>query len=881
MLRSNSGRRAAKHNQRRSKWTSRRLQFERLETRQLLAVTLNPLNNVQDPGGKTVLVPLNSTGGGSVSYSFSSTDPSNVTLSLAPSTDKFIDLNVSGTDSNGNAFTGDIVIELFDDLAPTAASRIETLVNQGFYNGLDFFRVMDGFMAQAGSPTNNGQGGSSLGSFSDEFNPSLVFDSPGLMAMANSGPDTNDSQFFITAIDNAGSTTPITLANMYQPGDFKYTIFGQVVSGFDTLEKVMTTQVTTNSTGELSQPTHTVVINSASVVNDTTDAVLRVSTPAGYTGSATVTVTATGSDTSTSQQMFQVQGVADTAHDPPFLDNSSVANLATTAGQSVQMQLKSIAPAGDTVTYTVVSAYTGAVPASFTPVPTSDATVSIDQSTGIVTITPVAGFTGTLNLLAGVRDNIDHTIAQSGVTSPANYDTQAFTLTVNANPNAPAAPTSITLDSSSNTGNFTGFNYTSNDSPTIDITAATGTTVTLELNGKTIATATGGSGGQYTATIPAGTLAVGVNAITAFATNANGTSAGSTPLSITYAPDYSQVYSVPGVPGTPATLDLNWGSRNAAFNNEIGVYVVSALDGSVNGVAPGSPGYAQAALAASTTQMIFASGKGGGATGTMQVTGGQTVAFYLIQNNTTANFLANNPTDSLSGGPLAFFSVTAANPDNFNHVHVVANQLTGQVEINWEDGTGGGDQDFNDAVMTVALSTGPTGAPGALQTPGGGSGNTVTVSGTLNSGSMSAAPGDIGIFYVTDASGDIGSLAPGSAGYAAAALASGNFQVLFGAGATAGTSASVSVPAGKLIGFYTISSGATSQFLSANSANSASGGPVAFFSFQGANPDSTGHFRFFSPEGAASSSAMQLHLMDQLFGNDNNYDSLSMSLNIG
>ena len=305
-----------------------------------------------------------------------------------------------------------------------------------------------------------------------------------------------------------------------------------------------------------------------------------------------------------------------------------------------------------------------------------------------------------------------------------------FNITVTGRP---ATPTSVTLDSNSNTGKFTGFNYTSDDTPQIDITAAAGGTVTIYVNGSTTAAATttnGSSSGSYTAILPAGTLAVGVNSITAVVTVSGTSSNASTPLSITYAPNYAQVYTVPGPIGTAETLGVNWVSRNAAYNDEIGWFTVSSLSGTVSGIAPGASGYAQAAIT-STSQVVFASGDQGGERPRFQSAAAQLIVFYMVQNYSTANFLASNPSDSMSGGPLVFFTATAANPDNFQHVQVVANQTTGQVQYNWEDMTGGGDQDFNDVVMTVGLAGTPSGSPAALEVPGGGSGNTVNIGAML------------------------------------------------------------------------------------------------------------------------------------------------------
>jgi cyclophilin family peptidyl-prolyl cis-trans isomerase len=116
---------------------------------------------------------------------------------------------------------GDIVVQLFADRAPVTVNNFVHLANQGFYDGTTFHRVLDGFMAQAGDPTGTGAGGPGY-QFQDEFAPGLVFDRPGLLAMANAGPGTNGSQFFIT----------------FSPTEWldgRHTIFGEVVEGNEVL----------------------------------------------------------------------------------------------------------------------------------------------------------------------------------------------------------------------------------------------------------------------------------------------------------------------------------------------------------------------------------------------------------------------------------------------------------------------------------------------------------------------------------------------------------------------------------------------------------------------------------------------------------------------
>ena len=324
-----------------------------------------------------------------------------------------------------------------------------------------------------------------------------------------------------------------------------------------------------------------------------------------------------------------------------------------------------------------------------------------------------------------------------------------------------------------------------------------------------VATATEGStAGQYTVSIPAGKLQVGNNSITTTATNSSGTSSPSTALDVDLRPAFADVYTVPGTIGSSVTVTFNYTSRNAAFNDEIGFYVVSDSTGTVNGIAPGASGYAQAALS-SATVLFSGATDAPGATKTETLSGGELIAFYLVQNNSTANFLSSNPSDTL-GGIMAFFSVDAANPDATRHANTTGNPTTGNVQYGWEDMTGGGDRDYNDMVISVVPSTtsGQTGA--ALAVPGSSTDN-VSLTFTLQ-GLSGALAGDVGIYTVTNGSGTVSGVAPGGSAYAVDALGSSNSQVLFAAGATAGTTKTITLAGGTQFGFYTINSGTTSQF---------------------------------------------------------------------
>jgi peptidyl-prolyl cis-trans isomerase B (cyclophilin B) len=117
---------------------------------------------------------------------------------------------------------GDVVVELYADRAPLTVENFVNLARAGFYDGTTFHRVIRGFMAQGGDPTGTGTGGPGY-QFGDEFHPSLRHDGPGILSMANAGPGTNGSQFFITY----GSTPHL---------DNKHSVFGRVTEGMQIVQ---------------------------------------------------------------------------------------------------------------------------------------------------------------------------------------------------------------------------------------------------------------------------------------------------------------------------------------------------------------------------------------------------------------------------------------------------------------------------------------------------------------------------------------------------------------------------------------------------------------------------------------------------------------------
>ena len=119
---------------------------------------------------------------------------------------------------------GEIAVELFADRAPLTVENFVNLARAGFYDGTTFHRVIAGFMAQGGDPTGTGRGGPGY-QFRDEFHPDLRHTGPGILSMANAGPNTNGSQFFLTF----GATPHL---------DGKHAVFGRVIEGMDVLRSV-------------------------------------------------------------------------------------------------------------------------------------------------------------------------------------------------------------------------------------------------------------------------------------------------------------------------------------------------------------------------------------------------------------------------------------------------------------------------------------------------------------------------------------------------------------------------------------------------------------------------------------------------------------------
>ncbi len=141
---------------------------------------------------------------------------------------------------------GNFTIELAEDKAPITTKNFIDLVNKKFYDGLIFHRVIDGFMIQGGDPNGNGRGGPGY-KIPDEFHPDLKHNAPGVISMANAGPNTGGSQFFITL-----APTPHL--------DQKHAVFGKVIAGLDVVQAIGKVK-----TGSMDKPVEDVVIQKITI----------------------------------------------------------------------------------------------------------------------------------------------------------------------------------------------------------------------------------------------------------------------------------------------------------------------------------------------------------------------------------------------------------------------------------------------------------------------------------------------------------------------------------------------------------------------------------------------------------------------------------------
>ncbi len=331
---------------------------------------------------------------------------------------------------------GDMVYELFEQRAPTASGRVISLATNpdgNFYNDIIFHRVTPNFVIQAGDPTGTGTSGSTLGQFDDDFHPDLQHNREGVLSFAKAGDDTNNSQFFVTET-----------ASRFL--DFNHSVFGQLVEGFDVREAIsQASTAETRETGTSQKPDINVTIETIEVFSDLENSLVMLKPTGSGTGTTNVTFTVTDQDGNTHSETIQVSVISDNANSQPFL-NPVTTPSTSPINTAAQLQLSSVDVEGDAVTYFAQS-LSGS----------SSGTVSVNSTSGLVTVTPAAGFSGTIDVVVGVRPG-------PGVlgNSPTDQDTQRVSFTFEGEP--ALAPTFVDLLASSDSGTSSSDNLTNRGS---------------------------------------------------------------------------------------------------------------------------------------------------------------------------------------------------------------------------------------------------------------------------------------------------------------------------------------------------------------------------------------------------------------------------------
>lgn len=286
----------------------RRPAVESLEGRRLMTASLAPIPDVAAPSGQGYQLALDGSASRATTQTFTATsDNPHIQVSVANGQFWTIDIqHLSAGGSDPNIINEPMTFQFFPNVAPQTVQRITNFSNDGYYvdKGRYFPRIVDGFVAQGGSNSATSTASSSgVTPIGIEVDPSVDFSSYGQLAMANSGPgNTSDAQFFVTFGPQAALNQ-------------KYTIFGQQVAGFDTLEKMsQITTVTATGGNEKSIPVNPVTITSSKISSQNPNGALLIDTTAAGAGeSATITVTATDpSDGSTAIRSFKVYTAGNT-----------------------------------------------------------------------------------------------------------------------------------------------------------------------------------------------------------------------------------------------------------------------------------------------------------------------------------------------------------------------------------------------------------------------------------------------------------------------------------------------------------------------------------------------------------------------------------------
>lgn len=368
-----------------------------LESRVVLAApTLGAISNVTVLAGSPLLVALNGADTDNQPLTFSATS-SNVALSTQiPTGNRSLKMDVQNF--------GTMTFKLFEDRAPRVTNHIISLADSDFYNGSIFHRVINNFVIQGGDPNGNppGTGGSNLGVFDDQFDVDLQHNQTGILSMAKTTDDTNDSQFFVTE----GPQRHL---------DFQHSIFGYLTTGESVRQAISNVAVNSSS-----RPTTDVVLTDVSVFTDTQNGVLMLKAPEGTTGTSTITVTVRDPNGNTAQQTFTVTIAADTTNSNPFLKD--LPKLRTLVDTPFQFGLQGVDVENNQIGYVGQSSLQQN--SVFNPqVANANLAYTIGLTSGVVDLTPSNGLLGEQKFTVACGTSysaLDYQVAKLNIVSTAS-----------------------------------------------------------------------------------------------------------------------------------------------------------------------------------------------------------------------------------------------------------------------------------------------------------------------------------------------------------------------------------------------------------------------------------------------------------------------------
>src|SRR5215831_943804 len=355
------------------------------------APVIDPIPNASIPAGKSLIVPVTASSPNGRPLKFTATSSTNRIVVEVKTNNPFWKLTVAQvapgnapgafqTPFRGSVVTvtnvGDMLFMLFKEVAPHTVDVISGLTSASFYNSNTIYhRVVPGFVIQGGDPQTNGSGGPVF-RYDDEFNTNALFSGHGQLALANSGKDTDGSQFFVT----------------YGPQrflDFGYTLFGQLLRGFNVLTNVINTP-----TNGASRPLADVIITRASLVPDTTDTVLRLSGTNRVSVSGTIKVIADDGAGGRVTNTFTASTVTDTQNEQPILNAIPITNKFCGIGARLTNSIGAFDMETNAIYYTAGYLDTGSQ--------ANSTNSTINGTTGQLIIVPNAGYAGPLNLYIAV-----------------------------------------------------------------------------------------------------------------------------------------------------------------------------------------------------------------------------------------------------------------------------------------------------------------------------------------------------------------------------------------------------------------------------------------------------------------------------------------------